>query len=289
MNRLFYINITFSCNNNCLYCISHNTNKRGEKIKALELLKLTDYSFNFSANDKIIISGGEPTLCDEFESIIRFLSPKINEIVIYTNGTNNLIPFFPNTNWIVSIYGLEPTHSYLSGNHKAFPLVKKNLVNIQKPNQNNVTLKIILNDRISNAELFSILDFAKTLGIRKIHVSCLNDRIHDSKWRYYTCIKHKDFLSTLIVSDFYVKLSNIPICFDTSFFEIINSFPIVEGECFSEYFIVKKAGAQKINYDSLHYWYTYCINCKLHSFCRDTNISYRILQIKNKTKSIVGE
>ena len=83
-NGLFFININGSCNNNCLFCCEFGS--RPEKDISFEKLKQKIDVLNIKKKDAIILSGGEPTLCEYILPLIKFLKPKCANIEMFTNG-----------------------------------------------------------------------------------------------------------------------------------------------------------------------------------------------------------
>ena len=110
-----YLLLTERCNLNCKMCI------RGEKTyKELSLKDLHESRIieEFTKHD-IVITGGEPTLCNDFIPIVNFLKNKVNSLSICTNGTTD---FYinkdfkeSNINIQVSIDGTENIHNSIRG------------------------------------------------------------------------------------------------------------------------------------------------------------------------------
>jgi len=75
-----------SCNLNCCYCLYHN--KRHPNIAPLhinEIYKLID-QFNADGVDRLVLTGGEPTLHPHFVDISRYAKSKIPRVSVCTNG-----------------------------------------------------------------------------------------------------------------------------------------------------------------------------------------------------------
>ena len=115
--RIFYYNITYNCNNRCLYCCSSNTVIRNKNQIYISDFDVVDSVFHIKRDDQIVISGGEPTLHDNFEDIVDYCYNKTPNIVVYTNG-RLLHKLSDETikkvnRFIIPIYGEEKFHKIL--------------------------------------------------------------------------------------------------------------------------------------------------------------------------------
>ena len=90
IRRIFYFNITYGCNSNCIYCYSHNTYHNSVSYKEIELNEFLNYidDNNISKKDRVIINGGEPLLYPYLKDLIYFAKHECNieDISITTNG-----------------------------------------------------------------------------------------------------------------------------------------------------------------------------------------------------------
>lgn len=284
--RLFYMNITFMCNNSCRFCISHNTSSSLNLIiNPLESIKYADAQYGFASSDTVVLSGGEPTLSPQFDEILDYLSTKVGQVVIYTNGTNSIFHYECNIRWIVSIYGGHHTHNYYTRNDKSFFQIKSNLY---KASRSNIEVKVILNPLFSELDLKEILDIAEFVQLKSFSISCLCDA-HNNFERRISFLRDK---ITLLESLFYafpeVKLSNIPLCVNDSIVNYIENSKVQENEEFDKYIIILPTSNKEIDYDGQHRWTNACTKCGLRFYCRDTNLSYRVLRI-NDGKQVIGE
>ena len=119
-NRLFYMNITYSCNNRCVFCISHNTQNHSKEVtNPIILIQNANTKYHFDNKDIFVINGGEPTLSSDFDLILTYLIKLECKIIVYTNGRllKNYNSYFNNSNiyWIVPFYGLEENHDKYTG------------------------------------------------------------------------------------------------------------------------------------------------------------------------------
>lgn len=85
MNRVFYFNINYKCNNNCVFCFSHHV---GYDLSEIEAEELFDRLKKMQADDKdlVVINGGEPTLHRDFQKILDRLNEMRISFAVYTNG-----------------------------------------------------------------------------------------------------------------------------------------------------------------------------------------------------------
>ena len=283
--RLFYMNITFSCNNNCIFCISHNTKYMACVNSPFTTIKEAAEYFKFTCEDEIIISGGEPTLSPQFDQILEFLSDKIGNIIVYTNGTNNIF-MQHNIRWIFSIYGAESTHSYYTRNAKAFEIIKRNLI---KNSSCNVEIKIILNPLITKEEFLEILHIKEKIGINVLHISCLCDSYNDFENRIsFLSSKIKLFMKDIKYFDL-LKISNIPLCISDWLFDYIEKLEPANDENWDKYIMLLPSKFKLFDYNQSHRWASKCSYCDLRYYCRDTNLSYRVLEIGYNEKRLIGE
>ena len=83
--RIFYYNIDYVCNNNCLFCISHSVDKVPREMQVEHILSLLRENHP-APEDYIIINGGEPTLHSHFYELINQLHEVPSIVKIYSNG-----------------------------------------------------------------------------------------------------------------------------------------------------------------------------------------------------------
>jgi len=87
MNREFYLNITYACNNDCIICASNSyKNNINSPIIELQMFKEIIDSNNIESNDTVVINGGEPTVHPSFEDIVNLCKKQNIFIYLFTNG-----------------------------------------------------------------------------------------------------------------------------------------------------------------------------------------------------------
>lgn len=92
-SRVCYCNITYKCNNNCRNCISHNVKRHTDREVTVEDYIFFKEHFHLDENDIWTISGGEPTLSNNFVHIVNYCHSVSPHIIVYSNGRRlNLLP-----------------------------------------------------------------------------------------------------------------------------------------------------------------------------------------------------
>lgn len=86
--NIYYFNITYTCNSNCVFCYSHNTIHSGRIFNEIEPNDFIEYlnSQGVQDSDRVIINGGEPFLHSKILEILKSLLNFRCEVLIYTNG-----------------------------------------------------------------------------------------------------------------------------------------------------------------------------------------------------------
>ena len=85
--RLFYFNINFDCNNDCVFCAagSRETRSLRKRISATQISRILK-DFNVGAKDTVVINGGEPTVHPEIISILEDASSRGAFVYLFSNG-----------------------------------------------------------------------------------------------------------------------------------------------------------------------------------------------------------
>jgi MoaA/NifB/PqqE/SkfB family radical SAM enzyme len=268
---VYYFNIDYHCNNNCIYCFSSSTGATRREI-SLEVFEKIIEDARPSCDDKIIINGGEPSLHKNFYQIIKFLTESYeSEIVVYTNGRNltpEKLSLSKKIKLVIPMHGNEPEHNYITQNRNAFKETLNSLKNLQSLNVNYI-VKFILNyEMLKN--FFDPIKFLNEneLSPSEIMIARLNEtkKSKSNKVPIVGVSMLRDFLS-LHTEDlnkhFKVKYLDIPFCyFDSSFNvkEISNTAPIFYFSDDKNYLIKRDYFKDvKIGYN--------CQSCKHSKLC----------------------
>ena len=97
--RVFYFNINFDCNNDCVFCAagSRETRSLRKRMSASQISRILK-DFNVGAKDTVVINGGEPTVHPEIISILNDAISRRAFVYLFTNGVK-----FSDVNFAYSI------------------------------------------------------------------------------------------------------------------------------------------------------------------------------------------
>lgn len=126
-----YLLLTERCNLNCKMCIRGNKAKKELSLADLK----TMHSIDEFAKHDVVITGGEPTLCGDFVSIVSFLKDKCKSIAICTNGTAD---YYVEKDFLdskisvqISIDGVEHVHNSIRGG-QSFARIMKTISRLEE-------------------------------------------------------------------------------------------------------------------------------------------------------------
>ncbi len=282
------MNITYECNNRCIFCISHNTKNRTRHVEnPLEIIKEVNNEYKFSERDLFIVNGGEPTTSPDFKNILDYLLETEINIVVYTNGRtlSKYLEYTKNSRirWIIAFYGLNELHDKYTGRKASFLETLNSLQSIAVKNRSNVSVKFLIENKEQIEQFKELSEMLSDYN--EIHLSLiLNDNISNRlELGKYVSVLIKELLKTHIV-----KLSNLPLCSLDSTIKIDLENMTVKN--ISEYFFIdEKANVKRIDYDRNHKWLSQCDSCKLHNICCDNYRKYRALKIYKDEISLEEE
>lgn len=88
-----YISLTNKCNLNCIYCFNKDERNKAQQDKNYKALSLKDYSdviiqFKKLKGERVVFTGGEPTLYENFAELCKFASEHGLLVSFITNGLN---------------------------------------------------------------------------------------------------------------------------------------------------------------------------------------------------------
>jgi len=140
MNQV-YVLLTKGCNLKCFYCIRDYSVKNNNKIS----LEKFDHIFkeilkNFPSTIQLILSGGEPTILENFHEVLSLASQYFENILINSNGTTNyfltnsfytLLQHTPKIGVQISIDGDSVFHDLIRGENS----FNKSILTIEKLSQ----------------------------------------------------------------------------------------------------------------------------------------------------------
>lgn len=287
------MNITYKCNNACIYCISETTKTHCFNIEnALEIIKKVDKKFLFSQNDIFIVNGGEPTLVENFIDIINFLKLKKCKINIYTNGrklNNNKIKKLlndSNIRWIVPFYGLEANHKKYTGKINSFSDTYNSIFQLTKHERKNICLKFLIKEKEQIADFEKLLEMLK--WDNEIHISLILDNNIQERIQLTTHLQV--FIDKLITDRGSLKVSNIPLCFLSKRIKtILKNYDFNVEDHINKYYFIDINETYPIEYDCIHKWIENCNKCEFINYCPDNCKKYRALKLTLNNVCLVQE
>lgn len=285
--KIFYFNITYTCNSNCVFCYSHNTIHSGCKYneivpdEVLEYLRLN----NIQRSDRVIINGGEPFLHSNIITILKSLFSIGCEVLIYTNG-RCLYDFdfsfmSDNYRFVIPIHGHKELHDSITRSKGSFEATALGLKKICSY-KCKVDIKIILNPQMVKSQV----EFDKTL--QEIDDLSFNYAVHITKMAD-TIISKKNGLPsvsnelaskyTKILYEHFARKKYIIKIFDTC----VKDIDVPE---FENRDIPLKVYFKDANKAWLFNFYTPKNNCSYNcpnkEFCQSAVGNYTVLEYKDK-------
>ena len=150
MKRIFYYNITYKCNQRCLFCAADlKYDNEQEEMKLIDIIRDFEEK-NVGVGDRVIINGGEPTVHKEFLKILEAIRDRGAYIDLFTNGQKladmsfcqEIIKFSPILIRIPIFGADEMSHDMMTGTKSSFVNLLKAIENI-----------LILRKRYDNVDL----------------------------------------------------------------------------------------------------------------------------------------
>lgn len=86
MQRTFYFNITFQCNNNCLFCAADYQLNNNQSAISYEDFGRILSTFSIGHGDIIVLNGGEPTVHPYFSDFVKLSKHAGAYVDLFTNG-----------------------------------------------------------------------------------------------------------------------------------------------------------------------------------------------------------
>lgn len=170
--REIYLNITYECNSNCLFCASeHDILKQCGRMDYEEIVSSLE-RINIGVGDEIIINGGEPTIHKDLIKILKYIKQKKASVILFTNGRAfKSIEFLKSVNECglsqisIPIHGNMEIHDRITCVEGSYNETIEGINNISKLSKNKHTLielKIVLcrsNIKIVPSVIKKILSF----------------------------------------------------------------------------------------------------------------------------------
>lgn len=217
MNRIFYANITFACNNRCANCISHSVRGYSNDSLSVNDFRLIDEKFNINKGDIWNINGGEPTLSKHFPQIINFCYSKSPHIILYSNGrlissiSNNILDKIERI--IIPIYGPESIHDEYVQSNGAYKETVNSLTQIIRRNPEKCEIKLLFNSNSSIQSLIASSDWPELS--KNIHFSItrvLSSYKDSSPCSLETNHAAEELITKLVSEGKKVRYYDLPFC-----------------------------------------------------------------------------
>lgn len=187
--NIYYFNITYTCNSNCVFCYSHNTIHSGRIHNEISPTEFVNYlkSNNVKKEDRVIINGGEPFLHSRIEEILRSLLDFGCEVLIYTNGrclTDYDLSFMTNKyRFVIPVHGHRTLHDSITRCKGSYDAMHLGMTHLNKFDCK-VDVKIILNPQMisSQGEFDLTLQDIDSLPFdNAVHITKMADTIISKK------------------------------------------------------------------------------------------------------------
>ena len=187
--NIFYFNVTYTCNSNCVFCYSHNTIHTGHVFKEILPEDFIEYlkSKNIQSSDRVIINGGEPFLHSNIITLLQSLLSIECEVLIYTNGRylQNFDLSFLNKNYrfVIPVHGHRTLHDEITRCKGSFDEMVLGLKHLNSY-ECKVDIKVILNPAMINSpiEFDNTLHAIDTLEFNNaVHITKMADTIVSRK------------------------------------------------------------------------------------------------------------
>ena len=281
MKNIYYYNIDYYCNNNCVFCFSSSTSCNLNQISLENFIKSLEQSTP-TITDKVIINGGEPTIHPQFYQIINSIHMKYyTNIIIYSNGVELDITKIKKDNnilFVIPIHGNGKLHNSITQNKNSFISTLSNIKKLQY-HKINYSIKFIINPEMIHTN-FDINDFLNKnhLFPQEIILARLNETKKSVKNKVQLAnnkeIKEYVINSFLqLRSKYKIKFLDIPFCFLDS---LINKIKLVEEIplfYFNDYRYIKV----KRNYYKEIKIENKCSSCKWNYYCSLLSKTYLTL------------
>lgn len=150
--RIFYFNITYGCNSNCIFCYSHNTWHNSLPNREMTAAQFFDFldDNNLCELDRVIVNGGEPLLHTEIDAILNVLVHYGCEVLVYTNGrlltNHNFSALSDRFRFVIPIHGFEQVHDSITGIAGSYKETINGLKHLVSQTKCLVDVKLILNN-----------------------------------------------------------------------------------------------------------------------------------------------
>lgn len=291
MNTIYYFNIDFSCNNRCVFCISHNTGLGLRNIEFDEFVK----TLRFVApdeTDKVIINGGEPSLHPDFYRMLDFIEKQFcTNTVVYTNGTLlnvDGLGTLKRTIFVIPIHGDKEVHNGITRNVDSYDQTIRQMYNLQY-NKIRYAIKFILNKQLVESR-FNIHSFLRANELRpeKIFLARLIEtkKALKNQVQYPLMFDLQVFLREnheCLKKNFELVYLDIPLCFLVNDTEKLR-LPVAPSFFYTDY---RRKMVKKDYYKEVKILGSLCDGCRRNVICSLMQNSYLTLAFRKDWQLVV--
>jgi MoaA/NifB/PqqE/SkfB family radical SAM enzyme len=231
MPKISYFNITYRCNNDCIFCAADNGN--GDNKSELPVTQFENIltEQNICAGDRIIINGGEPTVHRNFFDILEKAKAKGGYIDIYTNGVKlssidfvkRLSMYAPMLVRIPIFSANADLHDKLTGRKGNLEKTIKgvgNIIEMQKHANIKLEIKMLLSKATYKENIFIVDFFMNTFPDRfffSINPLIISDRVERNSETLVTSLSAMMDETSLVIEailkrNWNVSLGLLPFC-----------------------------------------------------------------------------
>lgn len=221
MSNIYYFNVNYYCNNDCVFCFSSSTGNNSHQISLEEFMLRID-NIKPSCEDKVIFNGGEPTIHPEFYAMLNYVIESYStSVVVYSNGVSldlNKIHNKYNLMFIVPIHGERELHNSITRNKESFSSTINNLQKLQQ-NEIKFTIKFIVNTTMMENGL-NLCELLEKFNLvpNEIVIARLNETKKSKENQVVITetmpfIKYLKFNARKLQEKYVVKYLDIPFCY----------------------------------------------------------------------------
>ena len=213
-------NITNKCDFNCFYCLNFDHKEK----KDLKLNNVID-AIKKNKPNKVVITGGEPTLESNLVNIVTKLYKYVNEVEIISNGSNlNLLLALPKKTKIrISIDSLNNNYFKKVSNYLSIDDILNNIFELKK-NGFNLGINTVYTKYNEN-DIYNLFKILKNKNINDFFISYVFPRGHAIK--NYKSMKGNMQNYVKLIKKLYINKFNINLLIDYN----VNYFIPRYGSC----------------------------------------------------------
>lgn len=190
--RIFILELTKRCNNNCLYCYgsweeqnSSDDHPSQEEMSTEEVKAVVSKLQKETPVESIGLSGGEPMLRADLPEILSFIRSKGIAPVLITNGTlltkERVAETMIGGEYEVPLLSYRSEiHDYLSGRSGAWDAVVEGMINVRDAGGN--LTAVFVATKLNCGDLANTAELAIALGANGLMYNRINLGIHNLRY-----------------------------------------------------------------------------------------------------------